>query len=201
MSDFRDLVDAEGMEPEEEQRLRRIHDLLVQAGPPPDLPPSLERTPEAAEAEIVQFPLLPRRRWAALAVAAAAVLVIVFGGGYFVGRDKASSSFAVERVVPMRAPRGDAQAIIRLSNHDSVGNWPMEVEVTGLPRQANRDSYYELWLTRGGKPVEPCGYFRMAGDKTTVRLTVPYDFAKADGWVVTAQPNGSRSPGTVVLTT
>ena len=60
MSDFRDIVGTEGLEPDEEARLRRVHDLLVQAGPPPDLPPALERTPEAAEAEIVQFPLLPR---------------------------------------------------------------------------------------------------------------------------------------------
>ena len=72
MSDFRDIVDTEGLTPDEEARLRRVHDLLVQAGPPPDLPPALERTPEAAaEAEIVQFPLLPRRRWAAAALVAA----------------------------------------------------------------------------------------------------------------------------------
>ncbi len=59
MSEFRDIVGTEGLDPDEEARLRRVHDLLVQAGPPPDLPPALERTPEAAEAEIVQFPLLP----------------------------------------------------------------------------------------------------------------------------------------------
>ena len=76
MSDFRDIVDTEGLGPDEEARLRRVHDLLVQAGPPPDLPPALERTPEAAEAEIVQFPLLPRRRWMAAALVAAAVAAI-----------------------------------------------------------------------------------------------------------------------------
>jgi hypothetical protein len=129
------------------------------------------------------------------------VLLVVFAGGYLVGHAKAPSSLEVERVVPMRAPAGDAQAIIRLARRDGVGNWPMELEVTGLPKQAHRDSYYELWLTEGGKPVEPCGYFRVAGSKTTVRLTVPYDFSKADGWVVTAQPHGARSPGPVVLTT
>ena len=201
MSDFRELVDAEGLEPEVEQRLRRVHDLLVQAGPPPDLPPSLERTPEAAEAEVVQFPLLPRRRWAALAVAAAAMLLVVFAGGYFVGHSKAPSSFSVARVVPMRAASGDAQAIIRLAERDRVGNWPMELEVTGLPQQAHRASYYELWLTEHGKPVEPCGNFRVSGSKTTVRLSVPYDASKADGWVVTAQADGARTPGPVVLTT
>jgi anti-sigma-K factor RskA len=201
MTDFRDLVDTEGLEPDEAERLRRVHDLLVQAGPPPDLPPSLEQTPEAEDAEIVQFPLLPRRRWAAVAVAAAALLLIAFAGGYLFGGSKGSSSFAVERVVPMRAPVGQAQAIIRIAAVDEGGNWPMELEVTDLPKQPARGSYYELWLTQNGKPVEPCGTFRVGGSTTTVRLSVPYDFSKADGWVVTAQRNGAAVPGRVVLTT
>ena len=201
MTDFNDLLDTEGLEPDEAARLRHVHDLLVQAGPPPDLPPSLEQTPEAEEAEIVQFPLLPRRRWAALAVAAAALVVAVFAGGYFLGHAKGQSSFAVERVVPMRATAGSAQAIIRIAAVDKGGNWPMELEVTDLPKQPARNSYYELWLTRNGKPVEPCGTFRVGGSTTTVRLSVPYDFSKADGWVVTAQRKGAAVPGPVVLTT
>jgi hypothetical protein len=56
-------------------------------------------------------------------------------------------------------------------------------------------------LTKGHKPVEPCGAFRVNGDKTTVRFTIPYDASNADGWVVTAQPDGSHDPGAVVLTT
>jgi len=200
MSDFRDIVDTDGLDGEEEARLRRVHDLLVQAGPPPDLPPSLERTPEAAEAEIVQFPLLPRRRWAALAVAAAFLVLIAFAGGYLLAGSKGSSSFAVERVVPMQGA-GDAQAILRISSKDGADNWPMELEVSGLRKQLHRASYYELWLTKGGKPVEPCGFFRVDGSTTTVRMSVPYDFAQADGWVVTAQRDGARVPGPVVLRT
>ena len=78
--------------PSEEARLRRVHDLLVQAGPPPDLPPALERTPEAAEAEIVQFPLLPKRRWVAAALVAATVAALAFGGGYLFGDSKGPSA-------------------------------------------------------------------------------------------------------------
>src|SRR2546423_1758313 len=85
MSRFDEFVDTEGLNPDQEARLRRVHELLVRAGPPPDLPPSLERTPEAAEAEIVQFPLLPRRRWAAAALVAATLVAIPFGGGYLLG--------------------------------------------------------------------------------------------------------------------
>lgn len=202
MSDFRELVGSDDLEPEEEARLRRVHDLLVQAGPPPDLPPALERTPEAAEAEIVQFPLLPRRRWMTAALVAATVAALAFGGGYLFGHAKGGpSAFSVKRVVPMKSSSSEAQAIIRISARDSVGNWPMELEVTGLPKQAARAGYYELWLTKGHAPVEPCGAFRVHGDKTIVRFTIPYDAKNADGWVVTAQPDGTRQPGPVVLTT
>src|SRR5205823_4621463 len=130
MSDFRDLVNTEGLAPEEEARLRRVHELLVQAGPPPDLPPSLERTPEAAEAEIVQFPLLPRRRWAVAALVAATLVAIAFGGGYLLGHSNGPEAFKVNHVVAMHGS-GGAQGVVRVSYRDSAGNWPMELEVNG----------------------------------------------------------------------
>jgi hypothetical protein len=201
MSDFRDIIDTEGLEPDEEARLRRVHELLVRAGPPPDLPPSLERTPEAEEAEIVQFPLLPKRRWAVAALVAATLALIAFGGGYLLGHSHGGpSSFSVEKIVPMHGS-GESQGFIKISSRDSVGNWPMELEVSGLPKQSQRQAYYELWLTKGHKPTELCGSFRVHGDSTTVRFSVPYDFHGVDGWVVTAQPQGTREPGPVVLTT
>jgi hypothetical protein len=201
MSDFKDLVDTEALSPEEEDRLRRVHELLVQAGPPPDLPPSLERTPQTADAEIIQFPLLPKRRWAVTALVAAALAAIAFGGGYLFGHSKGSAeAFKVTHVVAMHGPNG-AEGVVRVSSRDSVGNWPMEVEVDGLPKQPNRDASYQLWLTRNHKPDELCGTFRVSGAKTTVRFTVPYDLTGVDGWVVTAQPARSTAPGPVVLTT
>src|SRR5438067_10496379 len=120
MSRFDDFVDTEGLGPEEEARLRRVHELLVQAGPPPDLPIGLERTPEAQEAEIVQFPLLPKRRWAVAALVAATLVVIAFGGGYLFGHTKTgSASLKANRVIPMHgvASRGtqNALALLRLA--------------------------------------------------------------------------------------
>jgi hypothetical protein len=201
MSDFREIVDTEGLGPEEEARLRRVHELLVQAGPPPDLPPSLERTPEAAEAEIVQFPLMPRRRWAVAALVAAALAAIAFGGGYALGHSKnGAGAFQVTHVVAMHGPSG-AQGVVRVSSRDSGGNWPMEVEVSGLPKQPNRGASYQLWLTRGHKPDELCGTFRVAGNPTVVRFTVPYALNGVDGWVVTVHRPHATAPGPVVLTT
>jgi hypothetical protein len=92
-------------------------------------------------------------------------------------------------------------AVIKIGSADAAGNWPMLVQVTGLPKQANPAAYYELWLTRNGKPIAPCGGFRVHGDTTTIHLTVPYSLGKFDGWVVTEQPASDRGIGSVVLTT
>lgn len=201
MSNFDDIVDRGGLSADEEARLRRVHDLLVQAGPPPDLPPGLERPPTApAEAELVQFPLLPHRRWALAAVAAVALVVLAFGGGYLAGHAKTKpTSFATKRVVPMHG--GNALALLRVAPKDSAGNWPMELEINNLPTQNDPRAYYELWLTRNGKPVARCGTFRVNPRTTTVRLSVPYDFKRFSGWVVTRQGVNDRGPGPVVLST
>jgi len=202
MSDFCDLVDVDALPPDERARLQRVHDLLVQAGPPPDLPPSLAEPPtRGQEAEIVQFPLLPRRRWAVGAVVAAALALVAFAGGYLLGHHKGerATTFTAERVVPMHGQ--DATAILRIAKRDSAGNWPMQVEVVGLPKQRDPRAYYELWLTRHGTPAEPCGQFRVHGGTTRVAFSVPWDFEGIDGWVVTKQARGETSVGTVVLTT
>ena len=201
MSNFDDMVDREGLGADEEARLRRVHDLLVQAGPPPDLPPALERPPTApAEGELVQFPLLPRRRWTLAVVAAAALIVVAFGGGYLVGHSKTKpTTFATQRVVPMHG--GNALALLRVAHKDSAGNWPMQLEVNNLPTQSDSRAYYELWLTRDGKPVAACGTFRVNARTTTLRLSVPYDFKNFDGWVVTRQGVNDNGPGPIVLRT
>jgi hypothetical protein len=197
---FDDIVGTDDLTPEDELRLRRVHDLLVEAGPPPDLPPELEHPIAPKDADVVQFPLLMRRRLAVSLVAAAAAAVAVFAGGYAIGHTKAKpASFATARAVPMHGSAGRL-AVIDIGNPDSSGNWPMLVTVTGLPKQADRAAYYELWLTQNGKPIAPCGSFRVHGDTTTVRLSVPYSLRKFDGWVVTAQRNENEI-GPIVLTT
>jgi anti-sigma-K factor RskA len=198
---FEDLVDLEVLDASEEARLRRVHELLVEAGPPPDLPPALERPPSApVEAEVTEFPMLPRRRWPLIAVAAAALVVLAFGGGYLVGHaKKKATSFETRFVVPMRGK--NALALLRVAPKDDAGNTPMELEVNNLPQQKRESDYYELWLTRSGKAIVPCGVFRVNERTTTVRLSVPYDFRHFQGWVVTTQTATHRTPGPVVLST
>jgi hypothetical protein len=201
--DFDDLVDIDGLDEEDTERLRRVHDLLLQAGPPPDLPPALERPPTqehaAAGADIVQFPLLPRRRLAAAVVLAAALAAASFGAGFLVADRGGGSTFEVVRIVPMTGPNG-ALASIQMGKRDSAGNWQMRFNVTGLPEQAE-GGYYDLYLVKNGRPLVLCGSFRVHGNTTTLTFTVPYKAKRFDGWVVTAQPPGHHEPGRVVLST
>jgi hypothetical protein len=195
---FDDLVGGD-LDPEERARLLRVHDLLVAAGPPPELPPSLAEPSRTKDAEVVPF--FNRRRHAAVAVLAAALAVVLFGGGYLVGHR--GGGFQTERSIPMRptaaAPTG-AVASIALGPEDDAGNWPMLVRVANLAKLP-AGGYYALWLTRDGRPVAPCGTFVVAGRETEVSLNAPYQLRRFDGWVLTLQRPGHHEPGTVVLKT
>ena len=162
MTDLNDILGAE-LEPSERERLEHVHTLLVQAGPPPELPPALEHAPAPPAARVIPFPR--RYRFTALAAAAVAACAL-FGIGYLVGG-------AGGRAEPVRtvAMSGASQATAQLDlfEVDAAGNWPMELRVAGLP--AGR---YELWLTRDGKLAETCGVFAVADGETTVPLNAPY---------------------------
>ncbi len=196
--DFRDLV-GNDLSDLERARLERVHDLLVEAGPPPELPPSLVEAPRTG----AQSPSwLPRRRLGAALSLAAAIALVAFLGGYVAGLNK--NDFDPTREVAMQAtaagPRG-ASALIELGTADEVGNWPMVVKVRGLPRLSGR-AYYELFLTRDGKPVAPCGGFNVKQGTTTLEFTVPYSLKRFDGWAVTVvDPSKDESRGPVLLTT
>jgi hypothetical protein len=164
----------------ERERLRRVHELLLAVDPPPELPPGLETSPAPQS-----VPLLPRRRGRALALLAAALAIAVFGVGWLAGARWDDTE--PQRVIEMNgvgSARG-ASASIELLPEDKAGNWPMNVLVRGLEPSRDRDDFYELWLTRDGKPVESCGRFVVGGGLTTVVLSVPYALRRYDGWVVT----------------
>jgi hypothetical protein len=175
--DFRDLV---GDVPEDERaRLQRVHDLLVDAGPPPELTPALRRPP-ATGAKVVG---LPRRRGGAALVLAAALVISAFAVGFLVGDrsgDPAVTAFTPERTVVLGTSPG-AVAVVRLGEADKNGNHPMLVTVEGLERQP-KGEYYSLFMLKDGRPVALCGTFNVAGkDATNVRLTIAYGFEGYDG--------------------
>jgi len=178
---FDEIVD--GADPER-SRLRLAHDLLLAAGAPPELPPSLEAAPPEPRAPVIT---LPRRRYTAIAAVAAAATVL-FGLGYAIGgRDSPGKPV---RTIAMKGA-GGATASIALLSRDAAGNWPMTLEVTGLPPLPDGKTY-TLWLTKDGRLTESCGVFAVAAGTTKVPLNAPYPLKQFDGWVVvrtgTSQP-------------
>jgi hypothetical protein len=199
--DFEELVGS-NLEPEERARLLRAHELLIAAGAPPELPPSLAE-PGAVQAETTLF--FNRRRNATIAVLAASLAAAAFGIGYLTGQHGNAGSFAEKKTVVMHgtptAPSG-AIASIALGNRDDAGNWQMLVRVSNL-KKLPRGAYYTLWLTRNGRAVASCGSFVVGGgDSTTeVRFTVAYKLKNYDGWIVTEQKRGQHETGPVLLKT
>jgi len=195
MTDFRELLDGERLSAGEEARLRRVHDLLVEAGPPPELPAALAQPPSPGRGQVIRLPGSRRGRVVAFA-AAAALAAAAFGGGYLTGHDSKQGRLAAVRVVRLHG--GGASGVIRLGAVDRAGNWTMLVTVRGLPQLAS-SRRYELWLTRDGKRVASCGVFKAQGSATTVWFNVPYRIRPTDGWIVTKSGPGETGPGTVVM--
>ena len=179
--DFDELIGAD-LEGEERVRLRRVHELLIAAGPPAELPPELEPVEEIATVVPLR-PRASRRRLAVAAALAAALSVMAFGLGFFVGDNGNAQAVQPERVIEMTGQ--DGRASLAILPVDEAGNWPMRMTVQGLPRLAKGEEY-ELWLSRDGKPVKPCGTFVVADEgRTVVALNAPYKLKSFDGWVVT----------------
>ncbi|MDQ2983359.1 MAG: hypothetical protein M3R70_05480 [Actinomycetota bacterium] len=198
--ELKDLV-GDDLSPGERARLERVHNLLVAAGPPADVPPAIA---EPAEQPHGIVRVLPRRRRSAALLVAAAIAAAAFGAGYFAGASggEKKSSFVSTRTVRLHstplAPQG--VAVVRVGRRDHDGNFPMLVTVRGLKKLGQR-GYYTLALTKDGRPVVVCGTFRVrAGGRLTVPMTVAYDVTAFDGWVVTEYRHG-RDADPVVLTT
>jgi hypothetical protein len=193
--DFDDLVGREGTT-EELARLRRVHDLLVSVGPPPELSPMLEEAPETTQ----KVTWLPRRRRGAILVLAAAIAGAAFGAGYALGP---GGGFDVAWSAPMHGSGSTrlAGAVIKAGEADEKGNLPIELTVHGLPKLGKRESYL-FYLSKKGKPVALCGTFTAGRERTTVQMSVPYELKQFDGWVVVKHSWGNPvGSGPVVLTT
>jgi hypothetical protein len=200
--DFDDLIGPD-VPPEERARLYRTHELLVQAGPPPELAPELEAVPWPDDALQPLFgrPKQPRGRRPVLLAAALATAIFV---GFLLGQATTSdnSSIGARTTVEMQGTplAHDALATLKLGKPDAAGNWPMVLHVSGLKKLQN-GGYYALFLTKGGKPLVSCGTINVSG-ATSVRLSAAYalEHFDKDGWVIVRQtPANDFKPNQIVL--
>ena len=108
--DFDQLIGSD-VPAEERDRLRRAHDLLVRAAPPPELSPELDLVPWPDESQ--QPFTKPVHRRPLLIAAAIATLV---GGGFILGQATApsSTSLSTERVVRLAGTNLDPNATGKL---------------------------------------------------------------------------------------
>jgi hypothetical protein len=195
---FDELAGGADLGPEEAARLERVHDLLVAAGPPPELPPRLlEPDHELEHRDNVIF--LPRRRAGMVLGIAAAVALLALLGGYLLGQrqqfDEAGSVTMHSTVTA-----SPASAVIHVGKADSAGNWPLKVDVKSLPALP-KGEYYEMFLTRGANQrAASCGTFRVSGSSDEVRLNAPYHLRAFDGWIVTREGPGSGNHPVVLST-
>jgi hypothetical protein len=175
-----------------------VHELLVAAGPPPELPPHLREPTPLERKDNISF--LPRRRTGLLLGLAAAIALTAFLGGFISGQHHRPFDEAGSVTMRGTAATSGASAVIHVGKADSAGNWPLKVDVKNLP-ELPKGQYYEMFLTRG-KDVRAasCGTFRIAGSSDEVLLNAPYRLRAFDGWVVTRErPGSGKHP--VVLTT
>jgi hypothetical protein len=182
----------------ERQRLQHAHELLLEAGPPPELSPELLAGPTIGMT-VARRRAVKRR--AMVLLAAAIAIVMVFIGGYAVADRNATGNPPVLtqdlKGTPL-APKAKATLEVWQSR---AGNWPMTLTTVGLPKLPPHN-YYEVYLVRDGKPWGSCGTFRSAGSHgpaVTVTLTAPYALRKRDSWIVTRPGAGGSEPGRTVL--
>jgi len=196
--DFDDLVGTD-LPDEERARLMRAHRLLVEAGPPPELSPELDSVPWPDES---QMPLLKPKQRRPLLLAAAIATAI--GIGFVLGQSTgpSSSSMQTVRVVKLAGTNLDSNArgTLELGKADADGNWPMVLRARGL-QELPEGGYYDLYLTKGGKPVVLCGTFNVKGREIVIHFSAAYelDHFDEDGWVITRQLPGNHKPTEVVL--
>ena len=196
---FDELVGAEASGTER-VRMREAHELLLQAGPPPELTPRLKAGPnlEMVRQQRQQERRRVVKRRAMLLLAATVSILAVFAAGYAVSDHRGGGTKDVAAELALKgtsaAPR--ARATLEVWSEQG-GNWPMTLSVSGLPQNAR----YEVYLVRHGKPWGSCGTFRVTGSSSplTLKLNAPYQLRRGDSWVVTRLRPGGSEPGRTVL--
>lgn len=184
----------------ERQRLQQVHEMLLEAGAPPELSPELEAGPNLKQASAKRRHVVKHR--AMVLLAAAITVLLVFLGGYAVAnRGGSRQSMAVlTQQLKGTAIAPHAAGSLEVWKSKDGKNWPMTLTVAGL-RPLRPHTYYEVYLFRNGRLDGSCGTFRVgsADQSVTVTLTSPYALRKDDSWVVTRPGAGGMEPGRTVL--
>jgi hypothetical protein len=197
---FDELAGGDDLSPEEAARLQRVHDLLVEAGPPPELPPHLLQEPDPEGGRHNNVTGLPRRRTGMLLGIAAALTLTAFLGGFIYGARHAPFDEAGSVQMHSTVPASQASAVIHVGKADSAGNWPLKVDVENLP-ELPKGQYYEMFLSRGAdQRAASCGTFRVSGSQDDIRLNAPYRLNTFNGWIVTREKPGSAKHPVVLST-
>ncbi len=158
IGDRRPLARRGGAAPPRARAARR------RQGPPPDLSPESQLPPvPTEEADPPEVAFLLRRRRGLRRCSRSPPRSPHSSADTAFGHSKGKpAAFSTDPHVPMHGAAGTAShGVINIAAQDSVGNWPMLVEVSGPAQQQTQAAYYELWLTHNGKAVAPCGSFRV----------------------------------------
>jgi hypothetical protein len=188
----------------ERERLQHAHEMLLEAGPPPELSDTLEAGPTLG----MTFGKKKRatKPRVMLLLAAALAVLVVFFAGYTLGGNGSgnhhSGGLAIAQQLKGTAIAPQAVGTLQVWNSNDGHNWPMTLTVVGLPQLAPH-SYYEVYLVRHGKLGGSCGLFRVGSnnslDPVTVTLTSPYQLQQGDSWIVTRPGRSGMEPGPRVL--
>jgi hypothetical protein len=200
MKDLNDIIGETS--PEERKRLQRVHDLLLEAGPPPELPPALAQAPVPTEPprQRDEYRWLPQRRAGRMLTLAVGLAVVALAIGYAIGRHGTSFQASFTEAMHGTKFAPSATGVLDVGKLDAAGNWPLQLKTTGL-RTLPKGGYYELWLTKAGRRKASCGTFRVQPGQTTVRLNAPYDFRQYRGWIVVRRlPGQAESPKPLLST-
>jgi hypothetical protein len=192
MTTFDELI---GAEPDgtERARLRGVHELLLEAGPPPELTPEVASGPTLAMTLSRVRASSGRRRGFALTAVAAALVAVVIGLGVAAhGNGKKYPRFTLRGTVFAPHASGTLYILRAKSSTPRV-----KIEVTGLPA-AKRP--YIVYLVRNGRTIAPCGGFTVTNPKreVTAVLHSPYAIQGSDEWIVTGPSIGNRPRPTVL---
>jgi hypothetical protein len=187
----------------ERLRLQHVHEMLLEAGPPPELSPELEQGPNLSTTMGQKKRRGVVKQRAMVLLAAAIVVFMIFIGGYLAhnpgGKGATPAAFKLALHGTKLAP--NAEATLEVWN-SSNGNWPMTLTAANLPKLPPH-TYYEVYLVRHGKPWGSCGMFRVTSSNSQgvvqVPLTAPYSLKKGDSWVVTRPGHSGAEPGPTVL--